>query len=98
MRLSTLAALAAAPLFVAVARAQTPARPATVVSATQLRALSDSLGKGPGRTFQLGAGAGMTWAVTGRDTVGGAEVHMAWTDIFVVQTGTATLLTGGFTV
>jgi hypothetical protein len=78
--------------------AQTPARPAPIVTASQLHALADSLAKGPGRTIQLGAGAGMTWAVTHRDTVGGAETHLAWTDIFVVQTGTATLVTGGFTV
>jgi hypothetical protein len=92
--LFTFALLVAPPIL----RAQTPAQPAPVVSAAQLRALGDSLANGRGRTIQLGGSAGLTWAVTHRDTIGGAETHMAWTDIFVVQRGAAALVTGGFIV
>ena len=69
--------------------------PATIASANRLRAIGDSLAPAALRTAQLGRGAGFTYAVTHRDSSGGLEVHMDWTDVFVVQSGSATMLTGG---
>ena len=86
------AALLLPPLHVG---AQSPMPPATIASAARLRAIGDSLAPASSRTAQLGRGAGYTYAVTHRDSSGGLEVHMDWTDVFVVQSGSATLLTGG---
>ncbi|MEP7000624.1 MAG: hypothetical protein ABI969_09110 [bacterium] len=77
--------------------AQTPAAPATIVTAERLRAIGDSLTPGIARTAALGTGSGYTYALTHRDSSGGVELHMQWTDVFVVQSGHATMLTGGFT-
>jgi mannose-6-phosphate isomerase-like protein (cupin superfamily) len=68
---------------------------ATIMSAERLRAIGDSLTPGVSRTVQLGRGTGYTYAVTHRDSSGGLEVHADWTDVFVVQSGSATMLTGG---
>jgi mannose-6-phosphate isomerase-like protein (cupin superfamily) len=75
--------------------AQTAMPPATITSGERLRAIGDSLTPGVARTAQLGRGIGYTYAVTHRDSSGGLEVHIDWTDIFVVQSGSATMLTGG---
>ncbi len=69
--------------------------PASVVTAQRLRFLGDSLAPAASRTAQLGAGPGYTFAVTHRDSSGGVEAHTNWTDMLVVQAGSATLLSGG---
>jgi len=75
--------------------AQAPVAPATIMTMERLRVIGDSLMPGASRTAQLGRGSGYTYAMTHRDSSGTLEGHADWTDVFVVQTGTATLLTGG---
>jgi mannose-6-phosphate isomerase-like protein (cupin superfamily) len=82
--------LSSAPLV-----AQPPTAPATIVAVERLRAIGDSLTPGAARTAQLGRGSGYTYALTHRDSSGTVEAHADWTDVFVVQTGQATMLTGG---
>ncbi|MEP6731993.1 MAG: hypothetical protein ABJE10_15205 [bacterium] len=77
--------------------AQSPMMPAVIMSADRLRSIGDSLAPAASRTAQLGRGAGFTYAVTHRDSTGGLEGHTDWTDVFVVQSGSATMLTGGVT-
>jgi mannose-6-phosphate isomerase-like protein (cupin superfamily) len=78
------------------ARAQRQSMPpAEVVHAGRLKQLGDSLTPGASKTAQLGRGPNFTYAITHRDTSGGLERHEAWTDILVVQSGSATILTGG---
>lgn len=72
-----------------------PTAPAEIVPAARLRALGDSLTPAASRTAPLGRGAGYTYALTHRDSSGTLEAHMAWTDVFVVEAGAATLLSGG---
>lgn len=69
--------------------------PADVVHANRLEQLGDSLTPGASKTAQLGRGPNFTYAITHRDTSGGLERHDAWTDILVVESGSATILTGG---
>lgn len=66
-----------------------------LIDVAHLRALADSLTAARTGTGQLGKRDGMTWALTRRDSSGGAEVHLAWTDVFVVQSGSATVEHGG---
>ncbi len=77
------------------AGAQSPTAPATILSADQLRAIGDSLTPGSSRTAQLGRGSGYTYGLTHRDSSGTVEVHRDRTDVFVVEAGSAALLTGG---
>lgn len=88
--ISAALALAIAPTL----RAQA-AKPATVITPAQLHHTADSLPRAASRTAQLGAGPGYTYALTQRDSTGGVESHAEWTDIFVVQSGHASILTGG---
>lgn len=76
------------------ARAQKSATAADVILAERLRAVADSLPSGPSRTAQLGRGDGYTYALTKREATGGVERHDAWTDLFVIQSGRATLVSG----
>lgn len=76
------------------ASAQKPATTADVILAERLHAVADSLPPGPSRTAQLGKGDRYTYALTRRDTTGGVERHDDWTDVFVVQSGKATLVSG----
>src|SRR4029077_18081125 len=69
--------------------------PAGVVHTQRLKQLGDSLPPGAYKTLQLGRGPNFTYAITHRDTSSGLERHDAWTDVLVIQTGSATLLTGG---
>ena len=69
--------------------------PAEVVRAQRLKQLGDSLTPGASRTAQIGRGPNFTYAITHRDTSGGLERHDAWTDILVIETGSATILSGG---
>ena len=69
--------------------------PAEVVHAQRLKQLGDSLTPGASRTAQIGRGPNFTYAITHRDTSGGLERHEAWTDILVIETGSATILSGG---
>jgi mannose-6-phosphate isomerase-like protein (cupin superfamily) len=68
---------------------------AQILPASRLAAISDSLPPGASRTLQLGRFEGLTNAVTTRDSSGIHERHEFFTDIFVVQKGSARLLTGG---
>jgi mannose-6-phosphate isomerase-like protein (cupin superfamily) len=74
---------------------QAPKPPAVIMTAERLRAIGDSLSPAASRTAQLGKGAGHTYAVTHRDSSGALEVHRDWTDVFIVQSGSARLVTGG---
>jgi mannose-6-phosphate isomerase-like protein (cupin superfamily) len=69
--------------------------PAEVVHAQRLKQLGDSLTPGASRTAQIGRGPNFTYAITHRDTSGGLERHDAWSDILVIETGSATILSGG---
>lgn len=69
--------------------------PAEVVHAQRLKQLGDSLTPGASRTAQIGRGPNFTYAITHRDTSGGLERHDAWTDILVIETGSASILSGG---
>ena len=96
MRISTLlaASLLAAASTLTAQNAPTP--PAEVVRASRLKQLGDSITPGASRTAQIGRGPNFTYAITHRDTSGGlVERHDAWTDILVIQTGSATILSGG---
>jgi mannose-6-phosphate isomerase-like protein (cupin superfamily) len=75
--------------------AQQAKPPAQIVSAGRLRTLGDSLVPGASRTAQLGMGPNMTYALTHRDSTGGVEAHRDWTDVFVVESGQGTLVSGG---
>jgi mannose-6-phosphate isomerase-like protein (cupin superfamily) len=97
MRAFILAGIAVAGCAAALA-AQSPMPPAQIVSARRLRQLGDSLTPGASRTAQLGKGPGFTYGITHRDSTGGLERHDAWTDVFIVEAGSATLLTGGVQV
>src|SRR5947208_11066230 len=67
----------------------TPTAPAVITTAARLRTLGDSLTPGASKTGQLGRGPNLTYALTHRDTSGGLEVHVAWTDVLVIQSGSA---------
>ncbi len=89
--------IAAIGLLIAVAgrgAAQATA-PAEIVRAQRLKQLGDSLTPGASKTAQLGRGVNFTYAITHRDTSGGLERHDAWTDILVIESGSATILSGG---
>ena len=72
-----------------------PTPPAEVVRAARLKQLGDSITPGASRTAQIGRGPNFTYALTHRDSSGGLERHDAWTDILVIQSGSATYLSGG---
>jgi Mannose-6-phosphate isomerase len=78
----------------AAAQSTSPA-PATVLTSAQLRGVADSLPTASLASVPLGRGSGYNYAFNHRDLTGAIEVHMEWTDIFVIQSGSATLLTGG---
>jgi mannose-6-phosphate isomerase-like protein (cupin superfamily) len=94
-------AIAAIALFPALAAAQrstptpTPAAPAQLLAPARLTAIGDSLSPAASRTAQLAQGPGYTYAVTHRDSTGGLELHAAWSDVFVIESGSATELSGG---
>lgn len=69
--------------------------PSQVVSAHRLRQLGDSLTPAGSKSAPLGGGSNFTYAMWHRDTSGGLERHDAWTDILVVESGSATILSGG---
>jgi len=66
-----------------------------ILPASRLGAIADSLPHAASVTLQLGRFDGLTNAVTARDSAGIHERHENFTDIFVVQKGSARLLTGG---
>lgn len=82
-------------LAIAFGSAGAQSAPATITTAAHLRALGDSLTPGASRTGQLGKGPNLTYALTHRDSAGGVEAHRDWTDVLVIQTGSATLFSGG---
>jgi mannose-6-phosphate isomerase-like protein (cupin superfamily) len=89
----------------AMAPAQTPAPAAApapalsnqvqILPASRLAAIADSLPPGALRTLQIGRFEGLTNALTTRDSAGVHERHEGFTDIFVIQKGSARLLYGG---
>lgn len=95
-----LSLLVATPAF-----AQTPASAAPplppmsnavqILPATRLAALSDSLPPGAIRSVQIARFPGLANALNTRDSSGVHERHEDFTDIFVIQKGTARLLYGG---
>ena len=68
--------------------------PSEVVRAARLKLLGDSLAPGS-RSVALGSGSNFTYTIWHRDTSGGLERHDAWADILVIQSGNATILSGG---
>ncbi|MEO6527324.1 MAG: hypothetical protein ABIP93_11910 [Gemmatimonadaceae bacterium] len=81
------------------AQAQAPApalsNQVQILPASRLAAISDSMPPGASRTLQIGRFEGLTNALTMRDSAGIHERHEGFTDIFVVQKGSARLLYGG---
>lgn len=73
----------------------TATAPAQIIAPARATAIGDSLAPAASRTAQLAQGAGYTYAVTHRDSTGGLELHAAWTDVFVIESGSATELSGG---
>src|SRR4051812_9806628 len=69
--------------------------PSQVVSAARLKQLTDSLAPLGSKSAPLGQGANFTSALWHRNTSGGLERHEGWADVLVVQSGSATMLTGG---
>jgi mannose-6-phosphate isomerase-like protein (cupin superfamily) len=91
LRAAMLASLASSALVAQ----STISAPATILTPAQLKAITDSLPAASLASIPLGVGSGYTYALTHRDLSGVIEVHMQWTDIFVIQSGSATLVTGG---
>lgn len=75
--------------------AQAPMPAAIIMPAARLVAVGDSLSPGASRTAQLGRGPGYTYGLTHRDSSGGLKVHADWTDAFVIEGGSASVLSGG---
>jgi mannose-6-phosphate isomerase-like protein (cupin superfamily) len=69
--------------------------PAEVVRAERLKQLGDSLTPGAAKSVGLGRGSNFAYTMWHRDTSGGLERHEGWTDILVIQSGSATILSGG---
>ncbi len=65
------------------------------IDVPRLRALSDSLRAAGKQTAQLGGRDGFTYALTQRDSSGTPELHGAWTDLFIVERGSAVVQYGG---
>ena len=87
-----------------VARAQSPtaapplppmSNAVQILPATRLAALTDSLPPGAIRSVQIARFPGLANALNTRDTSGVHERHEDFTDIFVIQRGSAHLLYGG---
>jgi mannose-6-phosphate isomerase-like protein (cupin superfamily) len=105
MRFALGAGVALALCAPSIAQAQTPAASAAplppmsnvvqILPATRLGAIADSLPPGAIRTLQLGRFPGLANAINTRDTSGAHERHEDFTDIFVIQKGSARLLYGG---
>jgi uncharacterized RmlC-like cupin family protein len=66
-----------------------------ILSTERLAALADSLPAGAIHTVQIGRFEGLANALNRRDSSGIHERHLNFTDIFVVQRGSARLLYGG---
>jgi mannose-6-phosphate isomerase-like protein (cupin superfamily) len=79
----------------AVLAQSTSSAPATVLTPAQLKSVADSLPAASLASIPLGRGSGYTYSFNHRDLNGAIEVHMQWTDVFVIQSGSATLVTGG---
>jgi hypothetical protein len=75
--------------------AQTAKSPSQISSATRLKQLADSLKPLGSKSAPLGQGQNYNYTMWARDTSGGLERHEAWTDVLVVQSGSATILSGG---
>jgi mannose-6-phosphate isomerase-like protein (cupin superfamily) len=95
--IALLLALAPATTF-----AQTPGSPplstsVSILSAKRLAVLADSLPPGAMNSVQVGRWEGLTDMLGRRDSNGSPERHEGFTDIFVVQRGSARLVYGGTT-
>ena len=79
-------------------RGQTGGGPDFVSAAELKQAIADARPWPPDPSVKykrFGARDGYSYWVVQRDATGEVEQHDGWTDIFVVQSGEATLLTGG---
>ena len=86
----------------ALAAAQTPAAPQVshtveILPATRLNKMSDALPAGAINSVPAGEWEGLSAMLGRRDSDGVPELHEGFTDIFVVQRGTATLRYGSKT-
>jgi mannose-6-phosphate isomerase-like protein (cupin superfamily) len=81
----------------AAAAASTPplSNAVQILPASRLAAIADSLPPGAIHTQQIARFEGLTNALNRRDSSGVHERHLNFTDIFVVQRGSARLLYGG---
>ena len=70
--------------------------PSEVVHAARLEQLGDSLAPAAGKSASLGRGPNYNFMLWHRDSSSAElERHDAWSDIVIVRSGSATMLTGG---
>ena len=95
--LASLIAAAAAPTFVSAQNAAPASRTVDILPAARLAKMSDALPAGAMNSVSVGQWEreGLTGMLGRRDSDGIPELHEGFTDIFVVQRGTATLRYGG---
>lgn len=72
-----------------------PMAPAAIVTSQRVRQLGDSLAPSAAASAPLAQGPNFKSALWHRNTSTGLERHDAWSDIVVVQSGSATIVTGG---
>ena len=82
-------------LLIALAAHTAAAQGVDIISTARMRHVSDSLPSGASVTAQLGGIGGLKWQITQRDSSGSPERHENFSDIFVIQRGSATLRWGG---
>ena len=97
MRFIFAAFIAAATPALAAAQAPQASHTVEILPATRLTTMSDALPAGAINSVSVGQWEreGLTGMLGRRDSDGVPEVHEGFTDIFVVQRGTATLRYGG---
>jgi mannose-6-phosphate isomerase-like protein (cupin superfamily) len=85
------------PLCPSALRAQASPAPRRVqqFSTATLEHLADSLSAARIPSTLLGAGAAYQYVLARRDVTGQPEQHARWMDVMVVQSGSATLVSGG---
>jgi mannose-6-phosphate isomerase-like protein (cupin superfamily) len=77
--------------------AQSPSSPRRVqqFSSASLDHLADSLSAARVPSTMLGAGTAYQYVLVRRDVTGLPEQHARWMDVMIVQSGSATLVSGG---
>ena len=90
---SLLVALLVVPVLQAQPRAMPPSQ---IVHAARLTQLGDSLTPAAGKSAPLGRGPNYNYMLWHRDSSSAElERHDAWSDIVIVKSGSATMITGG---